>query len=176
MSEIVLDLGAGTDPDDRATHAADLAALPTVDAQFDLDHQPWPLQTSSVDGIVASHVFEHLSDVPAVLQEAARVLRPSGWLELDVPVGRPQLTDPTHENHWTWSTPAFFARGGARDYYFDLPFKIVNRNLTVWFDGPLSKLSPLLRAAVRWYGPGDWVSGTPWLAGTLTVRFRRVRP
>lgn len=170
---VILDLGAGTDPDPRATITADIAHLPGLDLQFDLDSQPWPIQNGIIDGIVASHVFEHLADVESALREASRVLRPGGWLELDVPLGRPNRTDPTHKNTWTWTTPEFFASGGAREYYYDLPFVLEDRSITVWLEGPFSKLSPLYRAVVSIYRPGDWVSGTPYMAGTLTIRFRR---
>lgn len=170
----IIDLGAGTDPDPRSTVTADIANIPGVDIQFDLDEHPWPLEAGEFEGVIASHVFEHLDDVEGALREAARVLRPGGWLELDVPLGRPNFTDPTHKNTWTWTTPEFFARGGTRDYYYDLPFKVEDRHLTVWLEGPFSKLSPLYRKFVSIYGPGDWVSGTPFMAGTLTVRFKRM--
>jgi SAM-dependent methyltransferase len=169
----VVDLGAGTEPDPRATMAADVAQLSGLDLRFDLDTHPWPLADASLDGIVASHVVEHLDDVEGVLREVTRVLKPGGWLEIDVPLGRPNQTDPTHSNTWTWTTPEFFARGGTRDYYFDLPLVLEDREMTVWLEGPFSKVSPLYRAFVSLYGPDDWVSGTPYMAGTLTVRFRR---
>jgi len=170
---VIIDLGAGTDPDQRATITSDIARVSGIDIQFDLDSQPWPIKNGAIDGIIASHVFEHLKDVEGALEEASRVLKPGGWLEFDVPLGRPNKTDPTHENTWTWTTPEFFARSETRNYYFDLPFTIKNRSITVWFEGPLSKLSPLYRIFVKLYGPGDWVSGTPYMAGTLTVRFQR---
>jgi len=169
----IIDLGAGTDPDPRATMTADIAQLKGLDLQFDLDTHPWPFTDASMDGIIASHVFEHLADVEGALREAGRVLRPGGWLELDVPLGRPNRTDPTHQNTWTWTTPEFFAHGGTRDYYYDLPFEIEDRDMNIWLEGPFSKASPLYRAFVSFYGPGDWVSGTPYMAGTLTVRFRK---
>lgn len=170
---VIIDLGAGTDPDRRATITADIARIPGLDMQFDLDSQPWPIKNGTVDAITASHVFEHLVNVEEALEEASRVLKPGGWLELDVPLGRPNKTDPTHENMWTWTTPEFFAKNGTRDYYYDLPFTIKNRSMTVWLEGPLSKLSPLYRMFINLYSPGDWVSGTPYMAGTLTIRFQR---
>lgn len=170
---VIIDLGAGTDPDPRATITADIAQLPGLNIQFDLDSQPWPIKNGTIDGIIARHVFEHLVDVEGALEEASRILKPGGWLEFDVPLGRPNKTDPTHKNTWTWTTPEFFASGGTRNYYYDLPFALEDRSMTVWFEGPLSKLSPLYRTFVDVYGPGDWVSGTPYMAGTLTVRFRR---
>lgn len=172
--ERVLDLGAGTDPDPRATLATDIATIPGLDLVFDLDTHPWPIGTGTVDGLIASHVFEHLDDVEGAFLEAARALKTGGWLEIDVPIGRPVLSDPTHQNTWTWSTPEFFARGGKRDYYYDIPLEITERSVTVWLEGPFSKLSPLYRAFVSLYGPGDWVYGTPFIAGTLTIRFKRI--
>lgn len=44
-----------------------------------------PLQTSSVDAILALDIFEHIEDHEAAFREAARVLRPGGVLVMSVP-------------------------------------------------------------------------------------------
>lgn len=41
-----------------------------------------PLQNSSIDFVYVQHVLHHVSDVPAALSEAWRVLRPGGFLFL----------------------------------------------------------------------------------------------
>jgi SAM-dependent methyltransferase len=49
------------------------------------DWDALPLADGSLDGVVASSVFEYLADPPRVAAELARVLRPGGVLLLTVP-------------------------------------------------------------------------------------------
>lgn len=39
-----------------------------------------PLASATFDGVLANHVLYHVEDIPAGVQELARVLRPNGWL------------------------------------------------------------------------------------------------
>ena len=55
----------------------------------DANHLPLP--TASVDVVFAAGLLGHVSDVAAVLAEAARVTRPSGKLALFHPVSRAAL-------------------------------------------------------------------------------------
>jgi SAM-dependent methyltransferase len=70
----------------RADIAADIAALPFTDDSFDV--------------VLCLHVLEHVADDRAALRELRRVLRPSGWSIVQVPVLRaatiedPQERDP----------------------------------------------------------------------------------
>ncbi len=41
---------------------------------------PWPTADASVDVVTASLVLEHIEELAVVFAEAARVLRPGGWL------------------------------------------------------------------------------------------------
>ena len=47
-----------------------------------------PIQTGSVDGVLALDIFEHIEDHNAAYKEAARVLKPGGALVLSVPAFR----------------------------------------------------------------------------------------
>lgn len=80
---------------------------------------PWPAADNSVDAIRASHVMEHIpagADRLAVMNEAHRVLRSGGTLEIIVPVvmtdGTPQswkpYADPTHVSFWCWESFHYF--------------------------------------------------------------------
>jgi len=70
---------------------------------------PWPWEDSSVDEIIAQDVFEHLPDKRHTMNEAWRVLRPGGVLDLAVPcvalldgrVNYGAFADPTHVSFWT---------------------------------------------------------------------------
>lgn len=44
-----------------------------------------PLADASFDGVILSHVLEHVHDISSALAAAARLLRPAGWLYVEVP-------------------------------------------------------------------------------------------
>ncbi len=172
MTERVLDLGAGDDPDARATETVDLYA--DADHQFDLT-ETWPIETDSVDGLVMNHVLEHMPDVEHVFAEAARVLRDRGWFEAVVPVGADAWADPDHEQCWTWRTPEVYCRETSaeegRPWDPDPPFVLDQRDADVWLWGPYSGLTPLLQAmAAKW--PAEAIRRCS--SGELTARYRRV--
>lgn len=54
-----------------------------VDMQLDITRMDLP--DGSFDGIICSHVLEHVDNDIRALQECARVLRPGGWALLNVP-------------------------------------------------------------------------------------------
>lgn len=76
--------------------------------------EPWPWPDSSVDEIVAKDVFEHIENlwwrgqagITWCLNEAHRVLKPGGWLNLTVPCldnegkGLGPWCDPSHVSVW----------------------------------------------------------------------------
>lgn len=67
-----------------------------VDLQLDITEMRLP--DASFDGVICSHVLEHVDDDVAALREMGRVVRPGGWLLLNVPyeMGRSQTyEDPT---------------------------------------------------------------------------------
>lgn len=55
------------------------------DVVCDLNKVPWPFKDESFDGILASHVFEHLDEWWDAMKECARILRVGGVLDLRVP-------------------------------------------------------------------------------------------
>lgn len=63
----------------------------------------WPWFDSSVAEIKAWDIFEHLPDKRFTMNEAHRVLKPGGKLDLFVPTtdGRGAFQDPTHVSFWT---------------------------------------------------------------------------
>jgi SAM-dependent methyltransferase len=56
---------------------------PAADIRADLARLPLP--DASVDGVISSHVLEHLPDDRTALRELARVVRPGGWAVVMVP-------------------------------------------------------------------------------------------
>lgn len=164
----VIDLGAGSNPDSRATETAD--RLPGCDHQFDLD-DPWPFAEASVDELLARHSLEHVTDIEHVFAEAGRVLRDGGWLTVTMPVGKNALADDDHERVWQWTTPTHYCRDRQRPWDPETAFVLQNRTPDVSLQGFLAPLNPLFQIVVR-ASPGEAVYRAS--AGELTATYRRV--
>lgn len=143
------------------------------DVVADLTATPWEFAPeNSVEVIEARHVVEHLDDRAAFFEEAARVLQPGGELRIAVPLGSNYDTDSDHKGRpWTWRTPEQFSQSHRRQWDPDVPLELVDRSVDVWFGGPLSKASPLLRLAARQWP--DWAVHRCF-AGELEAVYRRV--
>jgi ubiquinone/menaquinone biosynthesis C-methylase UbiE len=94
----VLELGCGTGKNTLhlATEARRVIAMDFSEGMIARAHQrlvtsnvtfirhdvrdPWPVETDSVDVVVANLILEHVHDLAPVYLEAARVLRPGGQL------------------------------------------------------------------------------------------------
>jgi len=163
----IVDLGAGTHPDPRATETVDLYA--DADHQFDLSEE-WPIATASVDGIVANHVVEHL-EAAHVFEQAGEALRAGGWLEITVPLGENARTDPDHTHEWTYGTPARFCRAESEHWDASTPFSLQDIEVEGWLGGPLAPLSPAFNALGKVWPA--WVAERCY-AGELTARYWRV--
>lgn len=164
---MIVDLGAGENPDPRASTTVDINS--EADIEADLSER-WPFEDSSVSGLVANHVVEHL-DSDHVFREAARVLVDGGWFEVTVPLGEDASTDPDHVQEWTFGTPARYCRVRQEPWDEATAFELEHRDVDAWLGGPLAPLTPVL----QWLGrkhPG-WLARRCY-AGELTARFRRV--
>jgi SAM-dependent methyltransferase len=79
--------------------SADLHAPHAVE-RIDVEAIPYP--DRSFDGIVCSHVLEHVRDDRAAMRELCRVLKDDGWAVIQVPIDRslpatredPSVADP----------------------------------------------------------------------------------
>lgn len=171
----LLNLGSGEDYRDD-WHNVDYNERYGPDQVADLE-EDWPLPSGHFDTVLASHVFEHLTDLEHAFSEAARVLRDGGVLRVKVPVGVNARTDWTHEHEWTYDTPLQFAQNWQEktdDYQFDpsVPFELENRRLSMVTHGPFRFFSPVIQRFARTM-PGVWTSGAPFASGELTAVFRR---
>lgn len=64
---------------------ADLES-PLADMHFDVQHIP--LESRSVDVVIANHLFEHVKDDRLAMRELYRIMRPGGWGIMVVPEDR----------------------------------------------------------------------------------------
>jgi len=176
MSEpVALNLGCGDDIRPHYTNV-DYRDAPGVDEVVDLDETPWPWDDSSVERILASHVFEHLNDIEAVLRECARILTEDGQLDVRMPMGLNAVADPDHERRWTWRTPTCYC--GGRPWDVDVGLSVVERevDLSVALPGRLAGIyDEALRRFKAMHGPGMWCFGLPATTGEFSVRFQKPR-
>lgn len=68
--------------------------MPGVDFHSDLSSIPRP--DASYDAVLCSHVLEHVADDRAAMRELRRLLAPSGWAVLQVPIAT-RLTETREE-------------------------------------------------------------------------------
>lgn len=164
----VIDVGAGENPDPRATETADVRE--PADYVFDARGR-WPYPDGYASGVILSHVMEHFADPASVLREAARTLEDTGWIEVRVPLGMDSCTDPDHAHRWTYATPKRFSASHRQPWDPELPIRLVSRSVDPRLGGPLTAATPLLRLAGRW-----WPGWACWNAdhGELIARYRRV--
>lgn len=114
----------------------------TVQHVVDLNQLPWPWDDDSVTNIYANNVLEHLCplgpslgqlNIPAVLSEIWRILKPGGVVEIIVPStdGRGAWQDPTHVTYWNRNTFLYFIKGenlwGGEDGVYGYPQFLANR-------------------------------------------------
>ena len=112
-----VDLGCGRRPTPGAI-GVDVVALPGVDVLARLEAPHLPFADGSVERAFALNVLEHLADLPAVMAEIHRILRPGGTCVVEVPyfASVSAYSDPTHRRWFTYTTFEHFARTQPRGW------------------------------------------------------------
>ncbi len=125
VQELKLNLGCC---DDLREGFCNVDRMQPADMIVDLD-QPWPWEDGSVDEILAYDIFEHLPDKIHSMNEAWRVLKPGGLLNLKVPTtdGRGAFQDPTHRSYWTPHDLLYYVSGCPERERFGKHYGIVTR-------------------------------------------------
>lgn len=112
----------------------DVRKLVGVDIVHDLNILPWPIQKSSVDLLIASHVIEHVNDAVAFMSEIYSVLKKGGKAIIRYPhfSQRHTFRDPTHKRFMTLESLDFFIFGTeVFGEYSDFEFKIISKKLNI---------------------------------------------
>lgn len=109
---LALELGCG--PRKRHADAVGIDRLDyeCVDLVGDVFEILRSLPAACVQSVHAYHFFEHVDDLSALLEEVARVLKPAGWLDVEVPhFSNPYFySDPTHSRFFGLYTFSYLAR------------------------------------------------------------------
>ncbi len=156
------DIGCGALPYPGSV-GVDIVPLPEVGIVADLNGR-WPFDDGSVDGLIATHVLEHVDLLP-VMEEAYRVLKPGGYFWIRVPhcSFRDFWRDPTHRRMFTVRTFDFWDAkrpSYVPDYGLQAKFHVVHRTLH-WY-GHLEAVK--FRPAFAWFIEPcrrmiDWLAG-----------------
>ena len=120
----------------------------TMDLNF-----PWLFADSSADYILALDIIEHLHDKTFTMNEAWRVLKPGGILEILVPVtdGPGAFQDPTHHTYWNRNSFFYYEKGNphrvrfGKAYGIKAEFEIVKEEKAK-IDNDIPMLHIILRA------------------------------
>ena len=123
QSPLRLNLGCS---DSHVKGAVNVDLCEPADVIADLSKR-WPWPDSSVDGITAWDIFEHLPEKLHTLNEAYRVLKPGANLDMVVPTtdGRGAFQDPTHRSFWTPNDLFYWCEEYAEWARFRLAYGII---------------------------------------------------
>jgi SAM-dependent methyltransferase len=88
----VIDLGAGGRRVSSGTVCVDF--IPFAETDLVADVQRLPVRDDVADLVLATGLIEHVEDDRAVLQEIARVLRPGGYVHIELPFLQQYHEDP----------------------------------------------------------------------------------
>jgi SAM-dependent methyltransferase len=103
--------------------------LKDAEVNCDLNDKTWPFEDSSVGVIRAFDVIEHLKDPINTMRELHRILRPGGYLFIEVPStdGRGAFQDPTHVSYFNINSFFYYTRSQQAKYIdnTDIRFKAI---------------------------------------------------
>lgn len=115
-------LGAGKNTERKdGDMFLDIRQFEGIDVVHDLNKLPWPFETSSVEGICAIHVVEHLNSLIDFMNECHRILKPGYSIYLETPLAGANVeleyADPTHVRCYTvYSFINYFSPEGIKEF------------------------------------------------------------
>lgn len=122
-----LNLGCGQDIR-KGYLNIDALKLGGVDVVHNLNKFPYPFKDDEFNEVYASHILEHLDNLPKVMEELKRICKKRAKIIIRAPHFSCGLTysDPTHKVFFSYFTFDCFSGG----FFYGLPqFKILHRKL-----------------------------------------------
>ncbi len=143
-----MDLGAGAVVRAPGAIRADRARAVRPDVVLDAARD-LPFRTGSLDRIYCFDLVEHIDDVPRLMAEIHRSLRPGGRLLITTPhfSCANAHTDPTHRHQFGWRSFDYFTTEHELRYYSRAAFRVARRVLR--FHGGVVD-AVMRRMANRW--------------------------
>ncbi len=111
FSHIELELGCGNRKRNQKAIGIDMLDYPDVDIVGDIYKVLAAFPNQSIDAVYSYHFVEHVPDVPTLLAELARIIKPNGHVEFVAPhFSNPYFySDPTHRSFFGLYTFCYFA-------------------------------------------------------------------
>jgi len=130
--DLKIDLGGGTDPEPDHLNV-DLRAVSECDVQAAATALPFA--DDSFERLHANSLVPHVDDLPALLEECARIVKPGGEIVLKATHAHSTgiVADPDH-SLWSWTseTPSWFDPDSEYAYYCDAPLELVSVDVVGW--------------------------------------------
>lgn len=143
----ILDVGCGAAKRPGAI-GIDVRPYPGVDVVHDLNVYPWPFEDNQFDRLLFSGSLECLDDVVKAMEEAHRIARPGGRVEIRTPhfAASRSYHDPTQKRCFSFYTFDYFLEDFTYPIYTDRKYRMIQRRFIFtrkWGLGSiLSSLSP----------------------------------
>jgi SAM-dependent methyltransferase len=147
-----LHMGCGFDIRDGYLNL-DILPLSGVDVVADIELGTLPFRANAFDQVAAFNFLEHLADLPHVMKETHRILKPQGIAHIRVPhfTHRGAYGDPTHKRFFSYDTFFYFVTGFRWNYMFDFGFSGIKTRLIFakgkqiynWIVEPLANRFPV---------------------------------
>lgn len=143
----VLDVGCGA-AKRAAAIGIDIRPLPGVDVVHDLNSYPWPFSDNEFDRVLFTGSLECLDSVLQAMEEAHRVARPGGRVEIHTThfASSNSYWDPLQKWHFSFYTFDYFLEDFTYPVYTSRKYRMIRKKFIFrrkWGMGQiLSKLSP----------------------------------
>lgn len=145
----ILSIGSGKKPPAPNLIRLDISADVEPDVVWNLDNLPYPFEDSEFSEIECFDVIEHLSNIPASLEEMYRILKPNGIVKITTPhfSCANSYIDPTHKFHLSYFSFDYFCAKHDLAYYSKARIQIKYRHIQ--FQGGRFNRSIISRLANR---------------------------
>lgn len=135
--EISIEMGCGSRKRHPSAIGIDLLDSSDVDIVGDIYEALGEFPDGSVDSVFSYHFVEHIPDVPKLLSELARIVKPNGAVEFVAPhFSNPYFySDPTHRNFFGLYTFCYYSNDSpfsrqVPTYGYKAEFRIEKVDLT----------------------------------------------